>query len=458
KQKTLDEIIANDVFGLLDSTYGDNASREIMFGQGKTVKLFGGFSEDVIYQEFLPGFENPLGLIVFSISRYHSNQFALSRILMNHFLEGLKQKKHDLQIFAMNRTYPGMPPFPEYGEKFPFLREAVMQTSISGPVEKTFHFNGEDYLVITRISKLYPQFVFAGVGRQQNFQAEVRKRVGGILSLLAFAFSLILLLSFQTAKDILNPLNQLLAGIDRVKNGDFNFSLSFSREDELGKIAHAFTGMLEKLSEKQLLANMVSTTAAEMVSSDELEAQARKGRKRKATVLYLGINEFEQLIAKADSASMSSAINRWFTAIFKAITSRNGEIDKVLEGKILAVFFVDEDSEEQVARSIRNAFSASIEAVRAASQGGIVCSCGIHYGEVISGLMGNSSRRDFTIIGDTVNMAARCFSMSENLQGKTGVFATEIVARHVDCDFSKEDLGLLSIKGKADAQRLIRFS
>ncbi|MFZ5950358.1 MAG: adenylate/guanylate cyclase domain-containing protein, partial [Candidatus Rifleibacteriota bacterium] len=188
RQKTLDEIIANDVFSLLDSTYGDNAGREIMFGQGKVVKLFGGFSADVIIQEFYPGVENPLALLVYSISGFHANQFSLSRILMNQFLENRNRKSPGLEIFAVNRNYPGMPPFPEYGEKFPFLRQVAMQTSISGPVEKTIHFQGEDFQVVTQISKKYPQFVFAGIGRQKNFQTEIRKRVGAILTLLLLAF------------------------------------------------------------------------------------------------------------------------------------------------------------------------------------------------------------------------------------------------------------------------------
>lgn len=58
----------------------------------------------------------------------------------------------------------------------------------------------------------------------------------------------------------------------------------------------------------------------------------------------------------------------------------------------------------------------------------IATACGIHSGEVISGLMGSQEERDFTIIGDTVNMSARCFAIAEKLGENGCVVSSEATA------------------------------
>lgn len=453
KQLTLDEITADKVFDTLSSTYGDDACVELLFAQGKSVKLFGGFSVDVFFQEFFPDAANPLGVVFYALSHFHSNQFAMGRILSAWHHDKGKRDPLDFEIFALNRINSGMPIWPEIGAKYPFLREITRQANLAGQLEKSLKFQGKEYQVITYHSKMFPQFNFVGMVKKESFARVIESRLWHLVLLLLLAFLLICSLSFNTSGDIILPLNRLIQAIERVKTGDYSFHVSFDREDELEEIARAFNEMLQKLSEKDLLSRMVSESAMAMASSHQMETVAQRGRLCRAVVIFFGINDFEKFVENSELEKVKNSLQKWFEVLHKIVATRGGDIDKVLEGKVLAVFFVPDDNADAAAEKIRSAIKAASEMVQS-QEFPFATSCGVHYGEVISGLMGNQERRDFTVIGDTVNLAARCFSISESARENLGLITTETVLESLSGQYEKTDLGLINIKGKTEPQRL----
>ena len=77
--------------------------------------------------------------------------------------------------------------------------------------------------------------------------------------------------------------------------------------------------------------------------------------------------------------------------------------------------------------------------------------CGIHMGEAMFGNIGGSARRDFTAIGDCVNIAFRLESQCKTLE-RSIVVSSEIKFAAGD-DYAFEDMGLLKLKGKANEVR-----
>ena len=74
--------------------------------------------------------------------------------------------------------------------------------------------------------------------------------------------------------------------------------------------------------------------------------------------------------------------------------------------------------------------------------------CGIHMGEAMFGNIGGSARRDFTAIGDCVNIAFRLESQCKTL-GRAIVVSSEIKVTAGD-DYAYENMGLLKLKGKTN--------
>ncbi len=451
----VDEITTQMIFEILDSTFGSEASLEILFGQNKEVELFSSVSNDVLFQDFFPDPQKPLGTVFTVFSHLHSNIFAVARILAaRHAVPN-----DGFSIFSASRLNPGMPLLPETGERMPFIREAAVASILTGPFAGSFAFAGEDYYVAAQPSITFPQFVFTGVASKKALFKQVHNRLLYFAAAISLFLLFMLWLSLYTARDITVPLESLLVGISRLKAGDFRCRLSFDRADELEEIAEKFNGMVQQLGEKDILVRMVSESAAEMAHSAEAESGARLGVRRKAAVVYLGINDFDQQLNRCDPLQLQASLRSWVELAGSVVAENGGEIDKILEGKVLAVFFAAPDSDkasENRSEHIVRAFNAAISVCRLAAEAKIVTSCGIHAGEVISGLMGNRERRDFTIIGDTVNMSARCFAIAEKLGENGCIVASKGTAAGAAKDLRRFELGSIPVKGKERPVRLVR--
>ncbi len=451
----VDEITTQLIFEILDSTFGSEASLEILFGQNKEVELFSSVSNDVLFQDFFPDLQKPLATVFTIFSHLHSNIFAIARIL------AVKQSAaaDGFSVFSASRLNPGLPLLPETGERMPFIREAAVGAILSGSFADSRVFAGEEYYVVAQPSVTLPQFVFTGVAAKEKIFKQVHNRLLYFGAAISLFLLFMLWLSLYTARDITVPLESLLGGISRLKAGDFRCRLSFGRADELEEIADKFNSMVQQLGEKDILVRMVSESAAEMAHSAEAESDARRGRRRTAAVVYFGINGFDQLMHRSNPGQMQSLLKCWVDLVGAVIAEHGGEIDKILEGKVLAVFFATSDADkksENPEEHVARAFNAAISACNRCAAAKIVTACGIHSGEVISGLMGNQERRDFTIIGDTVNMSARCFAIAEKLGENGGVVSSETTAAGAAKDLRRFELGTIAVKGKELPVRLVR--
>lgn len=456
RQIVVQEMTTEMVFEVLASTFGENTIHDILFGQGKGISLFGGVSRDIIHQIFFPDSLTPEGVILLVLSQFHSDKFALARILASSFYS----PNSDLLVFeihAINRINPGMPVLPETGERYSFLRDIGRQVKVIGHIERTVNYEGEDYFVTTCQSNAFPQFIFLGSGRLSAFSDYINQRLIWFAAMLLFFIIALSCLAMQTAADITGPLKMLMKSINRVNEGDFNFSLTFHRHDELENIAIAFSEMVKKLAEKETLARMVSQSASQMAASEESENEARKGHKRVAAVAYIGIADFAGFLKNSDNEMIRNGIDEWVTVVCQKVIEAGGEVDKIMEGKILAVFFSDSDKGSTAKQFIASAFTAAAD-ICFNSCGNLKTLCGIHAGEVIAGLIGSQQRRDFTVIGDPVNLAARCFSQADTLRQNTAIVATEEAATGLPEGLKANDLGHFSIKGKKDSRRLFSIA
>ncbi len=452
RQIVTQEMTTEMVFEFLASTFGENTIHEILLGQGKGISLFGGVSRDIIHQIFFPDSLTPEGVILLVLSQFHSDKFTLARVLTSGFYTP-NEDPCAFETHAINRINPGMPVLPETGERYPFLRDIGRQAKVIGHIERTVNYEGEDYFVTTCQSNAFPQFIFLGSSRLSAFSDYINQRLLWFAAMLLFFIIALSCLAMQTAADITGPLKMLMQSINRVNSGDFNFSLTFQRHDELENIAIAFSEMVKKLAEKETLARMVSQSASQMAASEESENEARKGHKRTAAVAYIGIADFAGFLKNSDNETIRNGIDEWVTVVCQKVIEAGGEVDKIMEGKILAVFFAGSEAGSAPEQFIVNAFTAATE-LCLTNSGSLKTLCGIHVGEVIAGLMGSQQRRDFTVIGDPVNLAARCFSQADALQQNAAIVATEEAAAGLPDSLKAIDLGHFSIKGKKDSRRL----
>lgn len=463
RAKLSEEIAAELVLNVLASSYGNDIVLDLLFGFRKPVKFFSGYSSQVAYQYLFPNSTNPLGLIIFSLSYYHSNIFSLSRIMASEYFNTRQDSLLPTQIFAINNPLPGLPVFPENGEKFPFIKELGQKSILVGDINRWTEYDNKKYYLSTYQSILAPQFTFAGIIKESDFNRLINQRAFNFAAIMVVFIVLLLALATQTTRDFITPLHSLLSGMKKIGQGNYQARISFDREDEFATLARAFNNMAQNLSEKNKLAKMVSESAVEMASSDEAELQARKGQRRLVAVLYLGIQNYPELIASNTPNQVQAVLNAWIDQVSEVVTSLGGEIDKVMEGKILGTFFADKKIDSEQAHHensdfVLKAFNAAVKLCHGPQQHSITVGAGIYKGIVISGLMGNKERRDLTVIGDTVNIAARCFSIAARQAQKPLIITTAETINGIEKHYNLEAMGNFSIKGKKEKINLFKIT
>jgi adenylate cyclase len=131
------------------------------------------------------------------------------------------------------------------------------------------------------------------------------------------------------------------------------------------------------------------------------------------TILISDVRNFTAMSSKMDPDEVVRALNEMFDAFVPIISEFNGIVDKFVGDAVLAVFGSPDYDPEQWGNAVRAAIKMQ-KAMHLIGEGRKVrrlpvfnVGIGLHSGEVIHGFIGSSERIEYTVIGDTVNRAAR---------------------------------------------------
>lgn len=128
--------------------------------------------------------------------------------------------------------------------------------------------------------------------------------------------------------------------------------------------------------------------------------------RRNATVIFADLSGFTAMSEKMDPEEVAELTNEALEALGRPVIAGDGTIDKYIGDALMAVF----GAPVSHADDPRRALTAAIEmrrAIRSLGKRGIAVSIGIHSGLVVSGNIGGRVRREYSVLGDTVNVASR---------------------------------------------------
>ena len=189
------------------------------------------------------------------------------------------------------------------------------------------------------------------------------------------------------------------------------------------------------------------------VTSRILEGKGSLPSERsEATIIFIDIRGFTKLADQLDPEKATEIINNIFEPIVRIIDKYGGSINKFLGDGLMAIFgtpFSHEDDPERAAR-------ASLEIMKSIEENGkiktgnkvksLMARIGINTGLCISGEIGSASRKEFTVIGDTVNLASRL--QVNATPGK--ILIGEKTFQRIKDNFIISPPRKLKIKGKKD--------
>jgi adenylate cyclase len=250
------------------------------------------------------------------------------------------------------------------------------------------------------------------------------------------------------------PIRDLARGTERVSIGDFSQRLPVVQDDDLGALAASFNRMQAGLAERQRLQSAFGTYVDPALAA-RLLAQGDDvftGERREVTVMFVDVRDFTPF-AEANSAEDTVArLNELFEIVVPAVVAEGGHVNKFLGDGALAVFGAPNDLE----RHADAAVAAATEIQRSVGVrfgGGLRVGVGINTGVVIAGTIGAGAHLEFTLIGDTTNVAARV----EQLTKTTGdvVLVTEQTVHALSAPPPELTFrGAYAVKGRSDPVRV----
>jgi len=180
------------------------------------------------------------------------------------------------------------------------------------------------------------------------------------------------------------------------------------------------------------------------------ELVRRNSERRQATVVFASINGFKELAAGLDPAAVNEILNLCFGAMESAVQAYGGVIDKYIGETVMALFGVPDAIEDAPKQAVNATIEMRKRLRNLFEQGSLPAelglSAGVNSGLVIAGEVGGRVKKDFTVMGDAVNLAARL---------KESAAAGQILCgpethRYIRGDFEFASPEALSLKGKSE--------
>jgi adenylate cyclase len=177
--------------------------------------------------------------------------------------------------------------------------------------------------------------------------------------------------------------------------------------------ARVFRFVAWKASQEQVLERYVTPALTdELARSGDPE---RSGRLETVTVLVADIRGFTTLAERAAPATAVALLNACFETIVAPITCAGGVVDKYVGDGLLA-FFEGPDHASRALAAGRDMLAALVAFNAVRSEGDALrIGIAVHAGEALVGTVGAAGRRDYTVIGDVVNVAARLEEANKRL-------------------------------------------
>jgi adenylate cyclase len=178
-----------------------------------------------------------------------------------------------------------------------------------------------------------------------------------------------------------------------------------------------------------------------MQSPDDNADEIMTYREAEATVLFLDIVKFTTRAEKMTPTEVGIFLNNFFSEMTEIIFTYNGTLDKFIGDAIMAIFGVPIALENHAEMAIRAALDMMKKLIQINRQlpekERIKVRIGINAGKLISGDFGSPKRLDYTVLGNSVNIASRL----ESIAGPNEILVSESIHQATADKFAFEGLG-----------------
>ena len=184
------------------------------------------------------------------------------------------------------------------------------------------------------------------------------------------------------------------------------------------------------------------------------------GDEKELSVLFSDIRNFTSISEGMTPEQLVSLINTYLSLMTKTIMDENGTVDKYIGDAIMAIYGAPVFSEKHPEQACRAALKMMYDLNRVRGEWmergypEINIGIGINTGRMVVGNMGSEDRFDYTVMGDSVNLASRLEGLTKAYSA--GIIISEFTEENIS-GFTVKDLDLVRVKGKDKPIRIFEL-
>ena len=263
------------------------------------------------------------------------------------------------------------------------------------------------------------------------------------------------------------PVRSLALAMRDVQEGNLNIQLPVSSTDEVGRLTDSFNFFVQELRSKERMKQTFGKYIDPRILEHVLAqpgAEAATGGRRDMTVSFADLVGFTSLSERLTPLVMVTLLNRHFGLQALAVQEHLGVVDKFVGDSIVAFWgppFVKSEEHAGLACRAAQAQLLALDKLRRElpditglrRDAPTVDLCiGICTGEVVVGNIGSENTRSYTVVGDTVNLAAR-LERANRVYG-TRILVGESTVQAIGSEFEIREIDTISVKGKTETTRV----
>ena len=286
----------------------------------------------------------------------------------------------------------------------------------------------------------------------------------------ALAAALGLLFAILVSGGITRPVRLLLEGTREVEAGHLDRSIEVITRDEIGQLSAAFNRMIEQLRHKERIRETFGRYIDPRVVEgliNQPKLAAAEGQRRVMTIMFCDMKGFTTLSEGMTPQGLVKVMNRYLSTMSEPIRRHGGVIDKYIGDAIMAYWgppFVEETDEGQFAclaasEMIKRIAPLREEVTELLGVRVIPTECdvriGVATGEALVGSIGSEIMMNCTVMGDTVNLAAR-LEAANKLYGSRSLIAAATVAK-TDDTIQFREIDRLMVAGQTQPQAVFEL-
>ncbi|TGL37288.1 adenylate/guanylate cyclase domain-containing protein [Leptospira perdikensis] len=429
------------------------------------------FNGQAVLLNSSPGFQEPSFAIAIPTSENGENDNALVMIVKLDKIIGAFSKKGIETTFMVNGNGIALA-HPKEDlilaatdlASMPIVKSMLTSAPNTGQMSYLDEELGGNYLGSFQKIGFADAGVITIVSEEKAF-ADVYKSQKTNLYIAGIGLCSALIFVFFFSKTITKPVLQLLTATLEIAKGNFKIGIKPTTQDEVGLLTKYFIDMGAGLEEREKVKNILGSMIDPVVVQEAMVdlAALKRGSETHITAFFSDVASFSTISEQLKSADLAALLNEYLSAMTLLLKKHEGVLDKYIGDAIVGIFNAPVpvmDHELKAARASvdmvmklaelrtywteNNLYSKEAQVMDAR--------IGLNSGPAKVGFMGTDALASYTMMGDTVNLAARLEAAGKDYG--VNILITDPIRDAIQGEMVTRYLDLVRVKGKNEPVKI----